>query len=112
MRRTDAQGDQHAGERETSEVLYFRPDLVQLDSAKNESGKNLHRLDIPNVYTAIWWYADFPNHYAGEGDKATVALGKLVADHTISQLADAIKAIKNDTKTLMLQKEFFDRVRK
>ena len=112
LRRSDAQGDQHAGEKETSEVLYFRPDLVQLDSAKNESGKNLNRLSIPNVYTGIWWYADYPNHYAGEGDKATVALGKLVADHTILQLIDAIKAIKSDAKTLILQKEFFDRVRK
>jgi creatinine amidohydrolase len=112
LRHSDARGDQHAGERETSEVLYFRPELVQLDSAKNESGKNLNRLSIPNIYTAIWWYADYPNHYAGEGDKATSALGKLVADHTISQLIDAIKAVKSDDKTLMLQKEFFDRVRK
>jgi len=112
LRHSDARGDQHAGERETSEVLYFRPELVQLDSAKNESGKNLNRLSIPNIYTAIWWYADYPNHYAGEGDKATSALGKLVADHTITQLIDAIKAVKSDDKTLMLQKEFFDRVRK
>jgi creatinine amidohydrolase len=112
LRHSDVRSDQHAGEKETSEVLYFRPELVQLDSAKNESGKNLDRLSISNVYTGIWWYADFPNHYAGEGDKATIALGKLVADHTISQLVDAIKAIKSDDKTLMLQKEFFDRVRK
>jgi creatinine amidohydrolase len=112
LRRSDPRGDQHAGERETSEVMYFRPELVQLDSAKNESGKNQDRLSIPNVYTAIWWYADYPNHYAGEGDKATVAFGKLVAEHTISQLVDAIKAVKSDDKTLMLQKEFFDRVRK
>ncbi len=112
LRHSDPRTDQHAGERETSEVLYFRPDLVQLDSAKNESGKNLNRLSIPNVYTAIWWYASYPNHYAGEGDKATTALGKLLADHTINQLVDAIKAVKSDEKTLQLQKEFFDRVRK
>ncbi|MEX6689819.1 creatininase family protein [Danxiaibacter flavus] len=112
LRRSDAAGDQHAGEKETSEVLYFRPDLVQLDSAKNESGKNQNRLSIPNVYTGIWWYADYPNHYAGEGDKATATLGKVIADHTISQLIDAVKAIKSDNKTLMLQKEFYDRVKK
>ena len=47
-----------------------------------------------------------------EDDKGTAALGKLVADHTINQLIDAIKAIKSDDKTLKLQKEFFDRVRK
>jgi creatinine amidohydrolase len=109
---SDPAGDQHAGERETSSLLYLRPDLVKMDSATIESGANQHRLDIPNVYTAIWWYADFPNHYAGEGTKATRKLGQLVTEHIISQLVAALKAVKADTKTLALQKEFFDRVRK
>ena len=112
LRRTDAKTDQHAGEKETSEVLYFRPELVQLDSAKKESGEKLGRLSIPNVYTGIWWYADFPNHYAGQGDKASAALGKLVADHVITQLAAAIKAIKADKNTLKLQNEFYEAVKK
>mgnify|MGYP003694305603 CR=1 FL=1 len=64
------------------------------------------------MYTGIWWYADYPNHYAGEGDKATVALGKLVAEHTISQLIDAIKAIKNDDENIDAAERVFDRVRK
>ncbi len=111
LHQSDQSTDQHAGERETSSLLYLRPDLVKMDSATNESGARLKRLDIPNVYTAIWWYADYPNHYAGEGSKATVALGKLVTEHTISQLVAALKAVKADTKTLALQKEFFDRVK-
>jgi len=52
-------------------------DLVKMDSANNESGANQKRLAIPNVYTAIWWYASYPNHYAGEGAKATRELGQL-----------------------------------
>jgi creatinine amidohydrolase len=112
MRKSNPAGDQHAGERETSELLYLRPELVKMDSAENESGANQKRLSIPNVYTAIWWYANYPNHYAGEGGKATAALGKLIVEHTISQLVTALKAIKADTKTLELQKEFFDRVQK
>ena len=112
MRKSNPAGDQHAGERETSELLYLRPELVKMDSAGNESGANQKRLSIPNVYTAIWWYANYPNHYAGEGGKATAALGKLIVEHTISQLVTALKAIKADTKTLELQKEFFDRVNK
>jgi len=112
LHRSDAAFDQHAGERETSSLLYLRPDLVKMDSAANESGANQHRLDIPNIYTAIWWYADYPNHYAGEGAKATRALGELINEHTISQLSDALRAVKADTKTLQLQQEFFERVRK
>jgi creatinine amidohydrolase len=111
IRKSDPAEDQHAGERETSELLYLRPELVRMDSASNESGANQKRLSIPNVYTAIWWYADYPNHYAGEGGKATTAVGKLIVEHTISQLVTALKAIKADTKTLELQKEFFDRVK-
>jgi creatinine amidohydrolase len=112
LHKSDNATDQHAGERETSVLLYLRPDLVRLDSATNESGANQARLSIPNVYTAIWWYADYPNHYAGEGGKATVELGKVVTEHVISQLVTALKAVKADTKTLALQQEFFDRVKK
>jgi creatinine amidohydrolase len=82
-----------------------------MDSASNESGINQRRLSIPNIYTAIWWYADYPNHYAGDGSKATQALGKLISEHIIGQLVTALKNVKADTKTLALQNEFFDRVK-
>ncbi len=112
LHQSDPAGDQHAGERETSSLLYLRPDLVKMDSARNESGANQKRLNIPNVYTAIWWYADYPNHYAGEGAKATAELGKLVNEHYIDALVRALKAIKADKKTLELQDEFFNRVKR
>src|SRR6267154_1734525 len=98
MHKSDAAGDQHAGERETSALLYLRPDLVKMDSAKNESGANQKRWSITNVYTAIWWYASYPNHYAGEGAKATRELGQLVTEHFIDSLVKALKAIKADKK--------------
>ena len=111
LHKSDPETDEHAGERETSSILYLRPDLVKMDSATNESGANQNRLNIPNVYTAIWWYADYPNHYAGEGAKATVELGRLVNEHYIDALVKALKAIKADTRTLQLQNEFFNRVK-
>jgi creatinine amidohydrolase len=112
LHKSDPAGDMHAGEGETSVLLYLRPDLVKMDSASIQSGANQNRLHIPNVYTAIWWYADFPNHYAGDGSKATAELGKLVTEHIIGQLVTALKDVKADTKTLALQQEFFDRVKK
>jgi creatinine amidohydrolase len=111
LRRSDASGDMHAGESETSQLLYLRPELVKMDSAKNESGENQRRLKIPpNLYTAIWWYAGFPNHYAGEGGKATAELGKVITENIISSLVASLKAVKADTSTLQLQNEYFDRV--
>jgi len=112
LHKSDPATDQHAGERETSTLLYLRPDLVKMDSAKNPSGENLKRLPLSNLYTAIWWYANYPNHYAGEGAKATRELGQVITEHTIESLVKALKAAKTDTKTLQLQNEFFDRVDK
>jgi len=112
LHKSDEADDQHAGERESSSLLYFRPDLAEMDRAGIESGVNQKRLSNPNVYTAIWWYAAYPNHYAGDGSKASLALGKFISEHIISQLAEAIKTVKADKKTLELQNEFFNRMKK
>jgi creatinine amidohydrolase len=111
IRKSDPSTDQHAGERETSTLLYLRPDLVKMNTAKQESGANLKRLSIPNIYTAIWWYSSYPNHYAGEGAVGSRELGQIVTENTIDLLVKALKAIKADTKTLELQNEFYDRVK-
>lgn len=111
LRKSDPAGDQHAGERETSTLLYLRPDLVQMDRAATESGANQKRLALPNLYTAIWWYAGFPNHYAGEGAKATAELGRVLTESRIEALTRALRAAKADQSAPALQKEFFDRVK-
>ena len=98
MHKSDAEGDQHAGERETSTLLYLRPDLVKLDRASNESGLNQKRLELPNLYTAIWWYAAYPNHYAGVGSAATKELGELITENTIQSLVKSLKAVKADNR--------------
>jgi creatinine amidohydrolase len=112
MRKSDPATDQHAGERETSTLLYLREELVKMDHATDESGANQHRLSLPELYTGIWWYAGYPNHYAGEGAKATRELGRLYTEQRIQTLVKALKTVKADTKTLQLQNEFFDRVLK
>jgi creatinine amidohydrolase len=110
LRKSDPRGDSHAGERETSEILYLRPELVELDRAGSESGANQHRLDLPDLYTGIWWFASYPNHYAGDGSVATAELGELIVRHRVDSLTEAIRAVKEDTKAPALQNEFYDRV--
>jgi creatinine amidohydrolase len=110
LRRSDPAGDMHAGERETSTLLYLRPDLVKMDRATQESGENQKRLATPDLYNAIWWYAGFPNHYAGEGAKATRELGQALTEGRIEALVRALRTVKADTKSLELQREYFDRV--
>jgi creatinine amidohydrolase len=94
--------DMHAGESETSKMMIARPDT------REESGADQHRLNLPeDVYTGIWWYARFPNHYSGDGSAATVELGKFQMDWWIGAIVKAIRAVKADDVSLQLQDEFY-----
>jgi creatinine amidohydrolase len=105
--------DMHAGESETSHTLVSRPDLVHLDRANQESGADLARLHLPeDVYTGIWWYARFPNHYSGDGSRASLALGEYDMKAWVADLAAAIKAVKADDESLKLQNEFFEEAKR
>jgi creatinine amidohydrolase len=100
--------DQHAGESETSHTLISRPDLVHMDRAASESGADQNRLDLPaGVYTGIWWYAKFPDHYAGDGTPATKELGEFDMKAWADSIANAIRAIKADQVSPRLQEEFY-----
>jgi creatinine amidohydrolase len=104
--------DMHAGEKETSEMLVSRPDLVHLDRAGKESGTDQARLSLPDtLYTGIWWYARFPNHYSGDGSVATRELGEYTMDAWIAAIEKAIQAVKADKASLQLQDEFFEKAK-
>jgi creatinine amidohydrolase len=112
MRKSDPSYDGHAGERETSTLLYLRPDLVRQERSDDESGKNQGRLNLPELYTGIWWYGSYPNHYAGEGSAGTAELGKLITDNYVESVVRNLRVIKADVKTIELQNEFYDRIEK
>jgi len=100
--------DMHAGEVETSKDLYSRPDLVKMDKATSESGADQHRQNLPEgLYTGIWWYARFPNHYAGEGAAGNKELGEKDMQWLIDDIAKSIRAVKADDKSLALQNRFY-----
>lgn len=102
--------DQHAGESETSKLMIVRPDLVHPDRANAESGADQHRQNLPDgVYTGIWWYARFPDHYAGDGSAATHELGEYQMNWWTDSVTRVLAAIKADTITPRLQQEFYDK---
>ena len=102
--------DSHAGESETAHTLVSRPDLVKMDRAGAESGADRNRLDLPaGVYTGIWWYAKYPDHYAGDGSAATKELGEFDMKAWADGIAGAIRAVKADQMSPRLQREFFDK---
>jgi creatinine amidohydrolase len=111
--RRKATGEAHAGEVETSVMMAIRPELVQLQLAGKEDSRAQGRLKhLPDVTTGIWWYADFPNHYAGDAQKASAELGQRVLEATASGLADVIGAVKKDTAAARLEDEFFRQAEK
>ena len=102
--------DYHAGENETSNTMVSRPDLVHLDRAANESGADQKRVNLPDdIYTGIWWYARFPNHYSGDGSEAARELGEWNMNNWIAAIVEAIRAAKADDQSLKLQNEFYER---
>ena len=102
--------DMHAGESETSMSMVARPDLVHLDRATKESGADQGRVKLPDgLYTGIWWYARFPNHYAGEGAVASRELGEFETKTWIDAIVQTIRAVKADQESLRLQNEFYER---
>jgi len=102
--------DYHAGENETSNTMVSRPDLVHVERAATESGTDQKRLHLPeDVYTGIWWYARFPNHYSGDGSAATRELGEWNMNNWIATVVEAIRAAKADDQSLRLQNEFYEK---
>ena len=90
-------------------MLVARPTWYTWIAPPQQSGADQKRDPLPDsVYTGIWWYARFPNHYAGQGAAANKELGEFDQKEWSRQIAEAIKAIKADEASLKLQNQFYE----
>jgi len=102
--------DGHAGEEETSMMYFIRPDLVDQQAIKSQSGLDQGRLNqLKYGYTGIWWYARYPNHYASDVARPDKKLGELLIQSWGGQLADLVKYLKDNNAIEQLQQEFYKR---
>jgi creatinine amidohydrolase len=102
--------DEHAGETETSLMMVARPDLLHMNRVGQESGADQDRTHLPSgLYTGIWWYTKFPNHYAGYAQYANSKLGEMDMKAWVSNIANVIRAVRADQTSLQLQNEFFQK---
>jgi creatinine amidohydrolase len=102
--------DYHAGENESSNLLYSHPELAHIDRAASESGADEKRQSLPQgLYTGIWWYARFPNHYSGDGSVAAKELGEWNMKNWIEVIVESIRSVKADDASLKLQNEFYEK---
>ena len=99
----------HGGGQETSVIMNARPDTVRLEAA-GAPGLPLGRLKhLPPLATGIQWYADYPDHYAGDGRRNDPKAGAALMDMQAEKIAAVIKAVRADTEVGRLMAEFHDR---
>jgi creatinine amidohydrolase len=62
---------------------------------------------IPNLFTGLSWYANYPHHYVGNAKAATSKKGKILQDFDVEELATFIKNVKEDITLPILTQAFF-----
>ena len=100
----------HACESETSITLHNFPELVKMKAIKGRKAppRGYFKHFLPGVISNQW-YADYPNHYAGDATPATAQKGKKLFDLQVDFLVQYIRDVKADTKLAKINKEFYDR---
>jgi creatinine amidohydrolase len=101
----------HAGESETSISMANHGELVKLDQLTDQRWEAMNRLNhLPGNYSGIWWYADHPEHYAGDAKPSSAEKGRKLRQLIVDSLAEYIAAVKADETVPALEREFFKRV--
>jgi creatinine amidohydrolase len=103
----------HACECESSVLMASYPELVDMSNVSPEPGIALHRLEhLKANFSAIWWYSDYPHHYAGDARSASVEKGLKLRQIKVEALAEYIRAVKADQVVPALEREFFEKEKK
>jgi creatinine amidohydrolase len=102
---TDIHG--HACECETSISLYNHEELVKMEAIPKETRYPEKKLGhLPNNFSALSWYANYPDHYVGSAAPATKEKGEILVEKEVEMLARYIAAVKKDETLPLLSEEF------
>jgi len=100
----------HACECETSTTMASFPELVKMERVPESGGEPLQRLaELSGNYSGIWWYGDYPEHYAGDARTASAEKGQKLLALEVAALSRYIEAVKADQVVPGLEAEFFER---
>lgn len=100
----------HACECETSITLANYPELVHLDAIPAEPANPLNRAaGVSGAFMGISWYANYPEHYAGDARTASASKGQALREIEVEALASFIAAVKADSVMPALENEFHTR---
>ncbi|OGJ90400.1 MAG: hypothetical protein A2268_13490 [Candidatus Raymondbacteria bacterium RifOxyA12_full_50_37] len=107
-------GGGHGGEAETSVMMHLCPEIVKYRTY-GKYGKALGRFDRfrkEGVESGIWWYADYPGHFAGDQTPCTAQKGKKIQQAHVNTLVRQIRVVKKDDAPARLYREFLKRAKK
>lgn len=102
--------DGHAGEMESSFILAARPELVRMAQLAPPARPLKRLAHLPGSRTSMFWYADFPDHYAGDATHATEEKGEFLVNACVARIVPILRAIKKDRVAPALEKEYFGRI--
>ena len=101
--------DHHAGEMETSLILHIAPETVDHGAFPTYGTAPKENYPVPGALTSVDWVASFPDHYAGNAMTASAEKGARIFESITTRMAKLVQAIKADTVTAQLRKEFQQR---
>lgn len=109
---TGRDGHGHACIFETSVTMYNFPDLVDINNIpQSASGRKGRMNSTPYTYSGFSWYADYPEHFAGDATGSNKDIGHRLVELYAGSLAEYIGMVKRDKALPALRKEFFQKER-
>jgi creatinine amidohydrolase len=106
MRASKPDADGHGGEDRISALMAFRPDLVRLERARDDTTEP--KAPAPKLPPGVQVRVSGTATH-GDASGATAARGQALMEHAARRAAEAIRAVKADQDSPRLQKEFFER---
>ena len=102
----------HADLFETSQMMVIREDLVHMKNVLDSPLQygvypREHEYLDKGLFTAIWWYSKYPEHFAGNPVGSNTEKGKYIFDSCVDNLANIIKFIKENKEIDDLMVEFY-----
>ncbi len=102
-------GGGHADEFETSVCLAHWPEGCNMDACDHATEPQRRLAHLPRGEVSADWYANWPEHYAGDASKATPEKGEQFMALMVEAMAEYIQAVKADTAAPAIHQEFYDR---
>ncbi|NOZ27053.1 MAG: creatininase family protein [Chloroflexi bacterium] len=103
----------HACECETSMALHLYPQFVKMEALDPESQwtpqNRLGELG-ERLYTPADWFSRFPEHCAGDPRPATAEKGKALFEALVAELAEILRAVKEDRSAPEVYAAFNERI--